>query len=58
MFYAAEGAIVHYQDIPMAPILYGVIALAVMFALAFVTFSYRDVAHRHSHKTSSQQAHH
>jgi hypothetical protein len=58
MIYAAEGAIVHYQDIPMAPILYGVIALGVLIALAFITFSYRDVAHRHSHKTSSQQAGH
>jgi hypothetical protein len=58
MIYAAEGAIVHYQDIPMAPILYGAIALGVMLVLAFITFSYRDVAHRHSHKTSSQQAHH
>lgn len=58
MIYAAEGAIVHYQDIPMEPILYGVVALVIMVVLAFITFSYRDVSHRHSHKNSSQQAGH
>jgi hypothetical protein len=42
----------------MEPILYGVIALAVMMGLAIVTWSYRDVANRHSHKSSSQQAGH
>lgn len=58
MIYAAEGAIVHYQDIPMEPVLYGVVALVVMVILGAITFSYRDVAHRHSHKTSTQQAGH
>lgn len=58
MIYAAEGAIVHYQEIPMEPILYGVIALVAMMGLALVTWSYRDVSHRHSHKGSSQQAGH
>lgn len=58
LIYAAEGAIVHYQEIPMEPILYGVIALAVMMGLALVTWSYRDVSNRHSHKSSSQQAGH
>lgn len=58
MIYAAEGAIVHYQEIPMEPVLYGVVALIVMMGLALVTWSYRDVANRHSHKSSSQQAGH
>ena len=58
MFYAAEGAIVHHQEIPMEPILYGVVALVVLMGLALVTWSYRDVANRHSHKSSSQQAGH
>ncbi len=42
----------------MEPILYGVIALVAMMGLALVTWSYRDVSHRHSHKSSSQQAGH
>ena len=58
MIHEAEGVIVHYQEIPMEPVLYGVIALIVMVGLAIVTWSYRDVSNRHSHKSSSQQAGH
>jgi len=58
VIHEAEGVIVHYQEIPMEPVLYGVIALIVMVGLAIVTWSYRDVSNRHSHKSSSQQAGH
>ena len=58
MIYASGEAIVHHTEIAMAPVLYGVVALVVFVGLAFVTWSYRDVANRHSHRTSSQQAGH
>jgi hypothetical protein len=37
--------------------MYGVIAIAVFMLLAFIVFSYRDVAHRHAHKNSNSQGH-
>lgn len=38
----------HVVDLPMQPWAYGLIALVVFAILAFVLFSYRDVANRHS----------
>lgn len=54
----AEGAIIHHNELPMPAIWFGVITLGIMVALAFVTWSYRDVSHRHSHKAGSAQAEH
>jgi len=44
----------------MPPLAFAGIAAAVFIALALVTFSYRDVANRHSDKTSGdhQSSHH
>ena len=52
---AAEEA--HVQ-LPFPAFFFGVIGMAVFILLGLITFSYRDVANRHDHKTSSQQAHH
>jgi len=36
---------------PFPAFVFGVIAMVIFIALAFVTWSYRDVANRHSHKS-------
>jgi hypothetical protein len=54
----ASEAAVHHVELPIPAFFYGVIAMAAFLALAGVTWSYRNVANRHDHKTSSQQAHH
>lgn len=52
-----EGPIVHHNELPMPAILYGVVAMGVFIALAFATFSYRDVANRHDHKVTNSKGH-
>lgn len=54
----ASEAVVFHQELPIPAVMYGVIAMIAMLALAGITWSYRNVANRHDHKTSSQQAHH
>lgn len=54
----ASEAVVHHAELPIPTFFYGVIAMGAFLALAGVTWSYRNVANRHEHKTSSQQAHH
>ena len=43
----AEGAA---PVLPFPPIVFAIISAAVFIVLAFVMWSYRDVANRHSHK--------
>jgi len=38
----------------MPPLVFGAIALAFFVVLGFVTWSFRDVANRHSNKTGGQ----
>ncbi|MGA0566171.1 hypothetical protein ACO2Q7_02455 [Rathayibacter sp. KR2-224] len=40
------------------PWVLGVVVLCVFAALAFVTWTYRDVANRHSHKAEADAAQH
>jgi len=54
----AEGVIVYYNDLPMPALLFGGIALVSFLVLGAITWSYRDVANRHSHKTSGSKAGH
>jgi len=55
---AEEGdVIIRHIDIPMPPILYGIIAAAVFALLAVVAWSYRDVANRHDHKVRDGAGH-
>lgn len=54
----ASEAVVHHSELPFPAVFFGVIAMAAFLALAAVTWSYRDVANRHDHKTSSGQGHH
>jgi heme/copper-type cytochrome/quinol oxidase subunit 2 len=53
----AEGPYIQHTELPMPAIMYGAIAMGVFILLAFVVFSYRDVANRHDHKSSSTQGH-
>ncbi|MEY4410258.1 MAG: hypothetical protein RLZ99_731 [Actinomycetota bacterium] len=54
----ASEAVVHHNELPIPGFMFGVIAMTVFLALAGITWSYRNVANRHDHKSSSQQAHH
>lgn len=47
-----------HVELPMPTWAYGAIALAVFLVLGFVTFSYRDVANRHSHRSAANAASH
>jgi hypothetical protein len=49
----AEGA----SELPFPTFVTGVIAMGIFILLGLVTWSYRDVANRHSHK-SDNSAHH
>ena len=49
---------VHARHLPMESWVYGLIALVVFAALAFVVASYRDVANRHRAKAEAYAARH
>lgn len=49
----AEGIV-----LPFAAPIFGAIAFTVFVTLALVTWSYRNVANRHDHKSSDSQGHH
>lgn len=54
---ASEGAHV-VNEIPMAPVLYGVVVFAAFVVLGLVTFSFRDVANRHAEKAAAYAREH
>lgn len=43
--------------LPFPPLVFALVAAAIFIALAFVIWSFRDVANRHSHKTSGSAGH-
>jgi hypothetical protein len=49
---------VHARELPMDSWVYGLIALVIFAALAFVVASYRDVANRHRGKAEAYAARH
>ena len=49
---------VHARHLPMESWVYGLLALVVFAALAFVVASYRDVANRHRAKAEAYAARH
>lgn len=51
---AAETA----TQLPIPAIAYGIIAAVVFVVLGFVTFSFRDVYHRHIEKSNKQSGGH
>ena len=57
LIHAAE--VVHEGGVtlPFPSVFFGVIAIATFILLGLVTWSYRDVANRHDHKTSGSQGH-
>ena len=54
---ASDGPFIQHSELPIPALMFGVIAMSIFILLAFVTFSYRDVANRHDHKNSSSQGH-
>lgn len=52
---AAEAG---HVELPFPAIIFGVIAMVTFIILGAITWSYRDVANRHEHKTSGSKAHH
>lgn len=52
---AAEEVHVH---LPFPAVFFGVIGMSVFILLGLITFSYRDVANRHDHKSSNNSSHH
>jgi heme/copper-type cytochrome/quinol oxidase subunit 2 len=50
---AAAGAEEHHGNVMLETIFMPIIALAVFAVLALVTFTYRDVANRHSAKAEA-----
>jgi len=54
----AEDVIIYHSELPMPALLFGAIAFALFLVLGAITWSYRDVANRHSHKTSGSKAGH
>ena len=51
VFKAEEMAQEPAVTYPFPAFVFGAIAMTLFIALAFVTWSYRDVANRHSHKS-------
>ena len=49
---------VHARVLPVEPWVYGLVALIIFAALAFVAASYRDVANRHRAKAAAYAARH
>ncbi|TDN92786.1 hypothetical protein [Microbacterium sp. BK668] len=49
--FAAEEA--EHHNVALETVGYGIIAIVVFLALAFVTLSYRNVANRHAHKAEA-----
>jgi len=43
---------------PFPAYVFGVIAIGIFITLALVTWSYRDVANRHDHKTGDSNSQH
>jgi hypothetical protein len=51
---AAEAGV----KLPFPSFVFGIIAISTFILLGLVTFSYRDVANRHDHKSNSNNSHH
>jgi hypothetical protein len=49
---------VHARELPVESWVYGLVALIIFAALAFVVASYRDVANRHRSKAEAYAARH
>ena len=52
----ANAAEAGHVELPFPAIFFGVIAMALFLVLGAITWSYRDVANRHEHKTNGSKA--
>ncbi len=53
----SDGVFIQHSELPIPALAFGIIAMSVFLVLAFIVYSYRDVANRHDHKNSSSQGH-
>jgi hypothetical protein len=51
---AAEAGV----QMPFPTVFFGVIAISTFILLGLITFSYRDVANRHDHKSGNSNSNH
>lgn len=54
----ANAAEAGHVELPFPSIVFGLIAMATFIVLGVITWSYRDVANRHDHKSSGSKANH
>ncbi|MGO2659431.1 hypothetical protein [Mycetocola reblochoni] len=47
-----------HNELPMPPFMYGVVAFLLFVVFGVATWSYRDVANRHSQKTDTASSSH
>lgn len=57
LIHASEGVHEGGVVLPFPSVIFGVIAIATFVLLGAITWSYRDVANRHDHKSSGSQSH-
>ncbi|MTA95369.1 MAG: hypothetical protein F2542_02230 [Actinobacteria bacterium] len=57
LLYETDGPFIQHSELPIPALAFGIIAMSVFILLAFVVYSYRDVANRHDHKNTSSQGH-
>jgi hypothetical protein len=50
----AEGS---GSELPFPTVVPGIIAMSIFILLGFITWSYRDVANRHDHKSGNDSHH-
>ncbi|WP_138275491.1 hypothetical protein [Rhodoluna limnophila] len=55
---AVEGEHEAFVTLPFPAVYFGVIAMGVFVLLGLITWSYRDVANRHDHKSTDSDSHH
>lgn len=55
---ASEEVVHHGAQLPFNSFFFGLIAMGAFIALGGITWSYRNVANRHNHKSQSHSAHH
>lgn len=58
MHILANAAEAGHVELPFPSFVFGIIAITTFIVLGAITWSYRDVANRHDHKSSGSKASH
>ena len=57
VFAVVAAAVEHNSTLPVPALVYGLASAGTFVLLGFIVWSFRDVANRHSHKTSGSAGH-